>query len=295
MADRRDDVMLLDGATGTELARREVNVELPLWSARALLDEPEVVEQIHIDYLVNGSDAIITNTFRTHRRSLAKAGMEDRALELTRLAVEIARHARDTVKPEALILGSVAPLEDCYQPELSPSVEECRAEHAEMITHLLDAEVDFVALETMNTRHEALAAAEMARRLAPGRWIISFCNKTEGPPGVLLNGPPMIDLLPELTGAYAVGVNCMTAPSVEAQVKLLRGLLPEKVRIAAYGNIGHPEPDGEWVESDAIEPERYADYAESWIAAGATMVGGCCGTTPKTIAAIARRLGKLDV
>jgi homocysteine S-methyltransferase len=292
MTNGTDSILLLDGATGTELDRRGVDVSLPLWSAKALLDAPDVVEQIHVDYLNAGAEAIITNSFRTHRRSLAKAGFGDRAAELTRLSVDIARSARDTVKPEAMILGSVAPLEDCYHPEWSPTMDECRREHAEMLTHLKEAEVDLVIIETVNTRHEALAAAEMAEQILPGRWIISFCMKTQGPPGVLLNGPTVVDILPALEQAYAVGVNCMGPPAMTAQVSLLRSMLPERTRIVAYGNIGHPDETDKWVQSDAIEPSRYADYVDEWINAGATIVGGCCGTTPETIRAVAERLGK---
>lgn len=284
-------ITILDGATGTELDRRGFNVSLPLWSARVLMEKPEAVEDIHIDYLDAGAGAVITNTFRTHRRSLDKAGIGDRAKELTTLAVDVARSARDRVKPEALILGSVAPLEDCYRPDLSPDSETCKAEHAEMITHLLDAGVDFVLIETANTRHEAIAAAKVAQRLAPGRWMISFCTKTDGPPGVLLHGASLVDVEPMLETAYAVGINCVPAPAITPQLELLRAVLPDRVHIIAYGNCGPSNPDGTWSGAEAIDDERYADYAEEWIAAGANLIGGCCGTTPETIRAIANRIG----
>jgi S-methylmethionine-dependent homocysteine/selenocysteine methylase len=287
-----DSILLLDGAMGTELARRGVDLALPAWSARALLTAPDVVEQIHIDYLRAGADAITANTFRTHRRSLEKIGLGDRGRELTRLAVDIARSARDKIKPEALVLGSVAPLEDCYRPDLGPLPDVCRAEHAEMIASLLEAEVDLVLIETANTRHEAAAAAQMAARLTAGRWMISFCTKTTGPPGILLHGPPVADVLPLCEDAYAVGVNCVVASAVEQQVRLLRTLMPPRVRIAAYGNIGAPDESGQWQISEAVAPERYADYVERWIDAGATIVGGCCGTTPETIQAVADRLAR---
>lgn len=284
------DILLLDGATGTELQRRGIDISLPLWSARGLIEAPEVVEQIHVDYLEAGAGAVITNTFRTHQRSLEKAGMGARARELTARAVEIARSARDRVKPEALVLGSVSPLEDCYRPDLAPDRETCRAEHAAMITHLLDDGVDYVLIETTNTRHEALAAAQMASHLAPGRWIMSFCLKTDGPPGVMLNGAPVVDVLPSLKDAFAVGVNCIDAAAITPHVRLLRRLLPDTLRVAAYGNIGHSDAAGNWISSDATEPDRYADYVEEWIDAGATIVGGCCGTTPDTIRTVAQRL-----
>jgi S-methylmethionine-dependent homocysteine/selenocysteine methylase len=255
-----------------------------------LIDAPEIVEQIHADYLAAGADVIVTNTFRTHRRSLNKAGLGDRARALTQQAVDIARSARDRVKPSALVFGSVAPLEDCYHPELSPEMDDCKAEHAEMITHLLDAGVDGILIETMNSAHEAAAASAMAKRLAAGRWMISFCTKTDGPPGVLLDGPPMIDVEPLLEDAVAVGVNCIAAPALEAQVRLLRDVLPDHVRIIAYGNVGQADAEGNWHCTDAIDVDRYATYARSWINAGASIVGGCCGTTPAMIAALSAAL-----
>ncbi|MHC4219668.1 MAG: homocysteine S-methyltransferase family protein [Planctomycetota bacterium] len=276
-------ILLLDGATGTELDRRGVDIGLPLWSARALLEAPEVLAGIHRDYLDAGAGAITTNTFRTHRRSLARAGLGDRAAALTRRAVEIARQVRDAHEPGALVLGSVSPLEDCYRPELAPDEPACRDEHTEMIRQLVEAGVDRILIETMNNLTEAGAAADAARRLAPGKWMISLCTGPRDPPGTLLSGEPAAPLLDLVHDARAVGINCVAAPQVEAQVRFLSERLPEGVEIMAYANIGYADEAGNWVITDAVDPETYAEYAQRWIEAGATMVGGCCGTTPETI------------
>ena len=283
-------LMLLDGATGTELGRRGVDISLPLWSAHAIIEAPDVLAEIHRDYLLAGADAITANTFRTHRRSLSKVELAGRARELTRQAVAIAAQARDRFKPQALVLGSVAPLEDCYRPELAPDAAVCRDEHAEMIENLLNSGVDGILIETQNNLREAEAAAEQARRLAPGRWMISFCTTSEGPPGMLLSGESLADVLPALEGASAVGVNCVAATSTESQVKLLRLLVPHHVRISAYANVSKACADGSWIATDAVDPENYAQYAARWIAAGATIIGGCCGTRPEMINRIASRL-----
>jgi S-methylmethionine-dependent homocysteine/selenocysteine methylase len=285
-------LMLLDGATGTELGRRGVDISLPLWSAHAILEAPAVLAEIHRDYLLAGSDIITANTFRTHRRSLHKVGMGDRARELTQRAVDIALEARDRYKPDAIVVGSVAPLEDCYKPELAPDAGTCEAEHGEMIATLIDAGVDGILIETQNNLHEAEAAANQARKLARDRWMISFITTHEGPPGMLLSGESLADLLPALSDAASIGVNCTAAPSTEAQVKLLRLLLPHHMRISAYANVSKACADGTWHSTDAVDPEVYADYAARWIAAGASIIGGCCGTRPQMIQAIARRLGQ---
>ena len=141
-------IFLLDGATGSELDRAGVDVSMPLWSAHAILEAPEILKKVHIAYLEAGAQAICTNTFRTHERSLAKAGMGDRAEELTQRAVEIAQIARDEVNTDALVFGSVASLEDCYSPDLAPLPKVCEEEHAQMIKHLVNSGVDLVLIET---------------------------------------------------------------------------------------------------------------------------------------------------
>ncbi|MHC4427345.1 MAG: homocysteine S-methyltransferase family protein [Planctomycetota bacterium] len=282
-------MLLLDGATGTELDRRGVDVSLPLWSARACLEAPEVLESIHRDYLEAGAGALTANTFRTTPRTLAKAGIGDQAAELTRLSVEIARRVCVSVNPRALVLGSVATLEDCYRPDLAPNEATCRREHETHITALVESGVDYLLIETMNNLAETRAAIAAARSLHPGRWLVSFCLRSEGPPGVLLSGESLEGLLADLDDAWAVGVNCVAAPTVEAQVVLLAGC-PSVARVAAYANIGHADEAGNWVITDAVEPKRYAEYALRWRAAGASVIGGCCGTRPATIRAVAEAL-----
>jgi len=287
------EVMILDGATGTELDRRGVDISLPLWSARALITAPDVLAAVHRDYLDAGADAITANTFRTHHRTLAHKQVAPDAPdadELTRTAVRIARAVRDEHKPGALVLGSVAPLEDCYRPELAPDADDCAREHAELIATLVEAGVDRVLLETMNNITETRAAVDAARRLAPDRWMVSFCTDASAPPGTLLSGEPVEAILDNFGDAAAIGVNCVAAPDVERQVAFFRERLPEPISIIAYANIGYADDRGNWVPTDAVAPDRYADYAASWVTAGASIVGGCCGTTPATIAAVADRL-----
>jgi methionine synthase I (cobalamin-dependent) len=262
-----------------------------------LIDAPDILEAVHRDYLEAGADVITTCTFRTHRRSLARGGMGDRAPELTQRAVEIAQRARDDVNPSAKVVGSVAPLEDCYRPDLAPSLEECEREHREIITRLLEAGVDGILIETQNNLGESAAAArqamELVRQEAGGFWMISFCTRSDGPPNILLSSESLADLLPSLKGAFAIGINCVAAPAIESQVKLLRLLVSSETRISAYANIGKANAEGEWIASDAVDPEIYAEYAARWIAAGASIIGGCCGTRPEMISAISKRLKKV--
>ena len=161
-------ILILDGATGTELGRRGVDMSSTAWSARAIRDAPDVLRQVHEDYLRAGSGAITANTFRTHERSVDASDLNGAAKLLTREAVQIAMAARDAVQPDAQVFGSVAPLEDCYEPHRAPKPDVCRAEHAQQIERLLDAGVDRILIETMNVQHEALAAAKAAQDLTMG-------------------------------------------------------------------------------------------------------------------------------
>jgi enediyne biosynthesis protein CalE2 len=277
--------LLLDGATGTELERRGIHTQLPLWSARALIDCPELVAEIHADYAQAGCDALTANSFRTQRRTLARAGLGERAAELTARAVWLARRAAEPSGRRLLVLGSCPPLEDCYEPERVPPDAELEREHAEHVRNLVDAGIDAVLVEAMNTRREALAAVRAAR--AQGSPVLASFICWRG--ARLLSGESLADALPELAaaGASAALVNCLPPSNVEACLEVLaRGPLP----FGVYPNLGEPEPTLGFRRSEELDPEALAALALGWRARGARVLGGCCGTTPAHLAAMHRRL-----
>ena len=153
--------LVLDGAMGTEIDRRGIPTTLPLWSAGALQTDPDVVRAIHADYLRAGADIITTNTFRTHAHNLSSRA---EAQEMTLLAAKLAQEAIAEVGRDAFVAGSVAPLEDCYSPELTPSKTYCQREHARMVAYLVEGGVDFILVETMHTIYEAQAACAAAQQ-----------------------------------------------------------------------------------------------------------------------------------
>ena len=270
--------LLLDGATGTELHRRGVNTGLPLWSANALLNDhdSQTLKQIHLDYFNAGADIITANTFRTHQRSLAKEGCGQRARELTLKAVAIAREAVGRINNPSYIAGSIAPLEDCYSPQLVPSDVECEREHSEMIQYLAEANVDYFLIETMNTIREAAIAAKAATRIGGIPFIVSFVC---GIDGKLLSGESLSDAARTVIdlGVNIIGVNCVSTPHIQACLDQLRSF---NMPLIAYGNIGHIDERDGWTNTDAVDPEAYARYAATW---NAQIIGGCCGTTPEHI------------
>ncbi|MGH9316974.1 MAG: homocysteine S-methyltransferase family protein, partial [Thermoanaerobaculia bacterium] len=148
---------------GTELERRGVSTRLPLWSARALLEAPDVVRAIHRDDVAAGADILTANTFRTHRRTLAREGMGERAAELTRTAVALAREAARDAGRQVFVVGSLAPLEDCYRPDLVPDEDALGKEHVAQAAALSSAGVDAILVETHNTVRELDAAVRAAQ------------------------------------------------------------------------------------------------------------------------------------
>jgi len=272
-----EDLILLDGPLGTELLARGVATPLPGWSAHALDTAPDVVAAIHRDYAEAGAQVHTANTFRTQPR-----WFPDRWRELTARAVTLARNALDGF--DCRLAGSIAPLEDCYSPTLSPA--EPRPEHRLMARALADEGVDLLLVETFPQVLEALIAVEEAVATGLPTWL----SLTAGPDADLLTvvqirevGEHAVSL-----GAEAVLVNCIPTPRVLDYINGLHGL---GVSIGAYANAGRAE-DGMGFAAAPADVQGYVDAVAQWIDAGARIVGGCCGTGIEHIKAVNQRFGK---
>jgi S-methylmethionine-dependent homocysteine/selenocysteine methylase len=282
----RSGPLLLDGATGSELERRGQRTTLPLWSARALHEAPQAVLAIHRDYVAAGAQALTANTFRTQRRTLARGGLGGRATELTALAVELAREAAQAAPEAVWVLGSDPPLEDCYRPDLVPDDAALAAEHAEHCEQLAAAGVDAILCETHNSVREARAAARAASQTGLPVLVSFVC--WEG--ATLLSGDPLVAAIRAVRDLEpaALLVNCLPPANVAACLAVLAG---ETLPFGCYANLGAPDDTTGFRRSDELSPQGFAASAAAWVAAGARVVGGCCGTTPDHIRAIALRLG----
>ncbi len=279
--------LLLDGATGTELERRGAQTELPLWSARALVDLPDRVREIHSDYVEAGAEILTANTFRTQRRTLERGGLGGRAEDLTVLAVQLARRAADTAAPgrEVFVVGSAPPLEDCFEPGRVPDDTRLEREHVEHAAHLVRAGVDAILVETMNTTREAIAALRAARRAGVPALVSFVC--WEG--ARLLSGEALETALDEVAAEnpVAVGVNCLPPSNVTACLPVLRA---SGLAFSVYANTGAPDRDVGHPRGEDWPPDEFADCAMGWLDGGARIVGGCCGTTPAHVRAMAQRM-----
>lgn len=286
--------LLLDGALGTELERHGVPCELPLWSAQALHQTPDLVLGIHQAYARAGAEVLTANTFRTQRRTLARAGLGERDDPLTTMAVALARsaardrHAQVPEGPRVFVAGSVAPLEDCYRPDLVPSDAELEREHGRHCELLAAAAADLLLIETMNSLREATAATRAA--IATGLpTLVSFvCDDR----GRLLSGEPLAAAIEACARAAerapaAFLVNCLPPSALDSAVPSLRA---SGFPFGFYPNLGAPidtdEPQSPR-HREALAPEAFAGWLAGVAQAeGARVLGGCCGTSPAHIAAL---------
>ena len=282
----RGELILLDGAMGTELERRGIPTPLPLWSAQALRDHPDAVREIHEEYVRAGADVITADTFRTTPRALRKAGREAaEARVLTQRAVALAGEATDRARGarEVLVAGALAPLEDCYRPDQAPDPEQNLREHTEQASFLARCGVDLILAETMNSISEAMAAVRGARTTDLPVLVSFICKDGSS----LLSGEPLADAVNavEPLRPDAILVNCV-GPETAAECLLTMGRAT-RIPLGCYPNAGEPNmEEGSWCFDSAWTPERFAESAGTWVSRGAQIVGGCCGTGPDHIRAL---------
>lgn len=267
---------ILDGAIGTELARRGASLEGRGWSARAITEAPDILGAIHADYAAAGATLHTANTFRTQPDV-------DPAWE-ARLHQAVAI-AKASVPDTHRVVGSLAPVEDCYQPDRSPGARAYEA-HRTMARALVEAGAEVVLCETFAHPDEAIAAVEAASIAGVPVWLAL----TAGPDGDLLSpddfarvGARAID-----AGASRLLVNCVAAtrtlPFVEA-------LAATGADVGVYANAGDAAERIGWDTDTPEGAARYAELARAWADAGATVIGGCCGTGPLHIATLTARFG----
>lgn len=272
----------LDGGMGRELRFRGVEILDTIWSANALLIAPDVVRDIHRDYIAAGAE-------------LAKEGIEHRFAELNGLACDLAREAREKSGPAGSavrIAGSLPPLRGSYRADLVGPFEEIYPLYAEQ-ARLLAPHVDLLLCETMASGAESYAAAMAATDTGLPVWISYTLHEDRS--GHLRSGETIAEAVALLDGLPIAGVlaNCCAPESIVAALPAL--VATGAPVVGGYANTFTPVPetwtlDGEqeWDGliglRDDLEPDTYGALASQWLDLGATAVGGGCGTRPAHIA-----------
>ncbi|NQU27024.1 MAG: homocysteine S-methyltransferase family protein [Candidatus Marinimicrobia bacterium] len=275
----RGATIILDGAMGSQLIKHGCPSPLPLWSASANLDAPETVKKTHQSYLAAGAQILTTNTFRTTARTFIKLNCgRSRARRLALTSLKKAVWAARTASAESyLVAGSIAPLEDCYCPELFPGIETARPEFAELGQDLYSAGVDLLLFETMGSLFEVRAALLATDHLELPRWV-SFLIKNGRQ---LWNGDTLVDAL-ELVKSHAVDlvlINCSSITHTSESLSVIKVHWSRPWGVYPNLGTGKPAIDG---DITAIIPKAEIEtMIIDFIDSGAAVIGTCCGSGPE--------------
>jgi len=277
--------VVLDGGLATELEKVGHDLSGSLWSARLLRDRPEAIEAVHRAYFEAGADVAITASYQATYEGFAAAGVgPDETTRLLRLSVELARSARDAVRPDGLVAASVGPyavvLADRSEytgDYRGASAARIAAVHRPRIAALLDAAPDMLALETIPSVREVAVLAELLGEFPDAEaWMTFCCRDGER----LSDGTPIEEAVRRAAapdgGIVAVGVNCTAPEHVDSLIERIGAC--SDLPIVVYpnggrGRVGFP-----------------ASAVAGWRERGARAIGGCCGIGPDTIATVAQTL-----
>jgi len=282
-----DPVVIADGAMGTMLFSAGLQFGDPpeAWN----VSEPDLVRRIHRGYLEAGSQIVMTNTFGGNRLRLALHGLDKRVGELNRTAAILLRTEVEACGGNALVAGDIGPSGAIMAPTGTLDYEEAVDLFAEQAEALVAGGVDLIWIETMSDLTEIKAAIQGVRRVAPGIPLIAtmtFDTRGRTMMGVT---PEQAVIALDAWGADAVGGNCGNGPDeIVTVVERMHAVAPD-VRLVAKSNAGMPE----LVDMRAVyksEPAAMAEQAYLMREAGASIIGGCCGSTPAHLRAIAGRV-----
>jgi homocysteine S-methyltransferase len=290
--------VVLDGGLATELERRGADLHDRLWSAKVLVEDPSMILDVHRAYFDAGADVAISASYQASFEGFAARGVDRRDGEaLMRLSVSLAREARDGAGRPALVAASVGPYGAIlgngaeYRGDYGKSVEELLEFHLPRMEVLASADPDVLAIETIPSVLEAEALVRSLERLGgPTAWISFSCRDGER----TCDGTPFeraVDVATASPHVLAIGVNCTSPLHIHSLIEI--AVARTNIPVVVYPNAGSfwDPVRRKWADpprQDARPALRPSDWAE----AGARLIGGCCGTGPDDIRAIASTLGR---
>ena len=279
--------VISDGAMGTLLHERGVKLETCFDALN--LSQPALVAEIHRDYIEAGSQMIQTNTFGANRFKLGQHGLSDKVAEINAAGVDLAKKVVQASFKNVLIAGDVGPLGVRLAPFGRVQTEQAYAAFAEQISALVNAGVDLIILETFTDLNEIAEAIKATRAIAPQLPIIASMTFTRDNRTLLGDNPAKAAHRIHAAGADVIGINCSGGPNQLLNLlKQMNEAVPDGI-FSVMPNAGWPQQ----VEGRIMYPagpEYFGDYALSFWREGASVIGGCCGTTPAHIASISKAI-----
>lgn len=291
-----DSVIILDGGMGRELNRRGAPFRQPEWSALAMIEAPEIVGEVHEDYIRSGAHVVTTNSYSLVPFHLGTQRFFDEGFTLAKRAGSVARKAAQNY--DAMVAGSLPPLFGSYRPDLYDASHV--RDIATPLIQGLDGEIDLWLAETQSLLAESVALKSLVDELTAGDkpfWV-SFTLEDSVPTSepCLRSGETVkqaIETMAKL-GVSAILFNCCQPEIIEDALKVSASTLAKlglsTIRLGAYANAFPPQPkdatanDGLDEIRDDLTPSAYLEWAKKWRAAGASVLGGCCGIGPEHIA-----------
>lgn len=287
---RQGPVLILDGAIGTELQRNDVPMDTSVWAALAAMSHPDVLRRIHSRYIASGANIVTTNTFAAARHVLESIGMGENTARINIETVAIARQAiEETADSEVILAGSMSSMGPLSK-GLAPQNGQLEASYREQAYLLAEGGVDLIIAEMMvDTWCASLiagAAKEAGLPLLMG-WSVEHVDE-HGSAFTYSTGDGRQYRLRDLYSAEQL-LDSACAGIMHSSVQVTTLALHALKEFwhgprMAYAEVGTWEPPN-WVFAP-MSPATYATHAARWVEAGATIVGGCCGTTPEHIAAV---------
>ncbi|MBC8346171.1 MAG: homocysteine S-methyltransferase family protein [Candidatus Marinimicrobia bacterium] len=277
--------LIMDGAMGTELMARGLDLPLPLWSAEANLTDPEIVRGVHADYLYAGADIITTNTFRTTTWSYRKADYSPkRAAERAKSSLMKAVELAQSVNPN-IVAGSLTSIEDCYEPETFPGIGAAADTYGETVEWFIEAGVDVILFETMGHLDEITVALESVENANIDIWLSLIIKDKYH----LLSAHPL-DAVYNL-GKGQVGCLMLNCNTVEKTDQTLKSMIDNwGGDWGVYPNMGltDPEPDGAMDEK--VGENDFRKTIKKYLELDPMVIGTCCGSTPNHIETISNMI-----
>ncbi len=279
--------LLSDGAMGTLLHDHGISFESCFDELN--ISQPAIIAEIHRAYIDAGSQIILTNTFGANRVKLRRHGLEGHVTEINTAAVELARRVVAASFKPVMVAGDIGPLGVRLAPFGRVQPEEARAIFQEQFKALVEARVDLLVIETITDLFEIREAILAAREVQPEIPLVASMTFTRDDRTLLGDSPAKVAHALRNYGADVIGVNCSGGPN--QLVRILREMRAAQPlsRFWVKPNAGWPEQIGGRIFYPA-SPEYFGDYAFLFWQAGASVIGGCCGTTPEHIRAMRQGL-----